>query len=154
MKRGRDLINLPVIDADSGKHLGTVRELVLERDHRVRGLIFISPAQETLYLPLNGAVQIGRDAVLARSRAVAARQEDHADRPQIRCAGSWVMTDSGVTLGTVEDIIFEEEQGKIVGLEVSDGYVKDLLTGRRILAVDAIRTFGGETLIVNESRLE
>lgn len=154
MKRGREIRNLPVIDVESGDHLGVVQELKMGRDYQVEGLYYISPEQESLYLPLNKVIQIGRDAVLAEGNAVLPKEVHPPDLEEVQYEGSWVMTDSGKSLGTVEDIVIEEEQGKIVGYEISDGYLKDLLTGRKMIAVSDVLTFGNDTVIVKENYLE
>lgn len=141
--------NLPVIDLENGEILGYVQELNIRENRQVTGLSIISPGREQLYLPLSAVTEIGPDAVMTKGGVV---KHDEIDKNKRWSAytGSLVLTAAGQTLGTVEDIVIEENNGHVIGYELSDGYVKDLVSGRKVIAAADIIQDGAEVLIVRE----
>jgi uncharacterized protein YrrD len=65
-------------------------------------------------------------------------------------AGCPVLSEQGQNLGTIEDVVFQTSDGELVGYEMSTGLVGDLLSGRRLLPLEDILTWGDQAVIVKE----
>lgn len=150
MKKGREVRNKPVIDRSSGKLLGYAEGLALGQDQRVRGLSVNSPDNEKLFVPLEGISQLGADAVLVDEVLSGLYTGEYQGDNGETYTGSLVLTASGRNLGTVADIVIEEKDGLVVGYEVTDGYLKDIMLGRKIIPVSQVMTYGEETFIVRD----
>ncbi|MFY9174563.1 MAG: PRC-barrel domain-containing protein [Peptococcia bacterium] len=147
MRKGRELQNLPVIETTRGKVLGTISALLVADEHKLDGLYFLTEDRKTCFLPMERVVKIGRDAVFVQGG-----DEDFGlakdSKPQTTTAAV-VMTSSGRSMGTIDDILLEEKEGNIVAYEVSDGHLMDILVGKRIVPVEDIISYGQDTVIVN-----
>lgn len=150
MKKGRDLKNLPVIDLENGEILGYVEEISVRDNRQVTGFSLVSPNKEHLYLPLSDVVELGPDAIMTHGGIEIAEELSEKPKGWSAYAGSLVLTASGQTLGTVEDIVIEENDGHVIGYELSDGYVKDLVQGRKMIAAADIIQDGTEVVIIQE----
>jgi len=62
-----------------------------------------------------------------------------------------VFTSSGEVLGQVSDLLIEEKEGHIWGYEVTDGYLKDVFLGRKVITTADILTWGKDTVIVKDN---
>lgn len=148
MRRGRELKNLPVIEITSGKILGTVTDLLIADEHKLDGLYFLTEERETCFLPLERMVSIGRDAVFAQGELEDFGLVTNTTKGNYS-SGAVVMSATGLSMGTIDDIVLEEEEGNIVAYEVSDGHLMDILVGRKIIPTEDIITYGQDTVIIN-----
>lgn len=153
MKKGRDLWNKPVIDVNSGKQLGYVCDIEFdeEDERKIAGVYSGSKTEVSYYIPLQSISSMGRDAVLV-SGWVAVSPGTLKHQIKKRYSGTQVMTSLGQNIGTVEDIVIEEKEGSIMGYEVSDGLIKDMVLGRKIISTEDILTYGEENIIVADSK--
>lgn len=62
--------------------------------------------------------------------------------------GMPVITANGKQLGILEEVYFDEVQGKIVGYELSDGFVNDVLDGRQVIRHPDQLLFGEDAFVV------
>ncbi|MGI5851687.1 MAG: PRC-barrel domain-containing protein [Caldicoprobacterales bacterium] len=62
--------------------------------------------------------------------------------------GKTVMMADGQELGTISDVIFNPENGEIMGYEISKGIIDDLLTGRNILSGHFSPYSGNDVIVV------
>ncbi|MBM7868101.1 hypothetical protein GTO89_15160 [Heliobacterium gestii] len=65
-----------------------------------------------------------------------------------RCEGHPVRTQAGRPLGQVGDLLFDPAQGQLTALEVSDGLMQDLLTGRLQLPWPDVTEWRTDSVIV------
>ncbi|MNI52018.1 PRC-barrel domain protein [compost metagenome] len=69
-----------------------------------------------------------------------------------------VLTADGVTIGYVTDVYFDQEMGNtITGIEISDGFISDLMEGRKRLPFIPEMSMGENAIMVppgSEQRLE
>jgi len=152
MIRGREIKNLPVVEVAGGRILGSVQDLVLSDEHKLQGLSFKTETGQLRFLPQDRIINLGRDAVLVQGEPeefplFTTPYSSHA------APGTWVMTADGKNIGTIDDVVVEEEEGSVIGYEVSDGYLMDLLVGRKIVAASNIITYGKDAVIVEENFL-
>lgn len=146
MKKGRELKNLPVIETATGQLVGYVREIKVQENSRISGIYVTSPDNEICYVPWGNIGSIGRDVIFIKTEENLKVKSVPVEKNTY--SGSWVMTASGKNLGTVEDIVIEESNGNVVGYEISDGYLKDILIGRTVIAQNDVLTYGDDVFIV------
>jgi uncharacterized protein YrrD len=88
--------------------------------------------------------------VLVKSELLKLSTEQTEWRDDLGLTERVVLTSSGEVLGQVSDLLIEEDLGNISGYEVSDGYLKDVMLGRKVIATSDILTWGIDTVIVRD----
>lgn len=150
MKKGRQIKNLPVINILTGRVLGSVREIKVGENQKIEGLYILTPENRSSFVAYQDISSIGRDAVLVNGMGKEDVDSEGIQREKTGYDGSWVMSSAGKSLGYVDDIVIEENDGSIVGYEISDGYIKDILIGRKVIYSADILTYGKEAVIVED----
>lgn len=148
MKKGRQIKNLPVINIINGIILGNVLDLKIGDNHKIEGIYLQTPDNRSGFVPLQAISSMGRDAVLVNSTVEQTAGDIALEKAGFN--GSWVMSSAGKSLGYVDDIVIEEKDGSIIGYEVSDGYIKDMLVGRKVVYTADILTYGKDAVIVED----
>ncbi len=151
MFKGRDIIGLSVVDKATGKDCGAIDDLILDLEQgKVTALSVKSVGWLTSsrVVPLELVQKMGSDAVLIDEEAKAAQSDDGCGIKSLK--GCSVISSEGKDLGTVEDLIMEVQDGRVLGWEISDGLVQDLVEGRRVLPVGSVITCGLDRFIVQE----
>ncbi|MOA30890.1 PRC-barrel domain protein [compost metagenome] len=105
----------------------------------------------------------GEDAVMIRNQQ-AIQQWDAENIQLTYLAGGNklrelpVLTGDGIIIGYVSDVYFDQEMGNtITGIEISDGFISDLMEGRKMLPFIPEMTKGENVIMVppgSEERLE
>ena len=130
MRRMRDIIRLPVLDEQSGEHLGWVRDILYdEKKCTVNGIILEKDSfltEHNLYLSRDDITSCAKDNL---------RVKDLDDKlvtgmTWSQKVGSKVYNVRGDLRGTVGDIYVDNEFRKVIGYEISDGLFADLVDGR------------------------
>ncbi|WP_232695536.1 PRC-barrel domain-containing protein [Brevibacillus daliensis] len=161
MKRALDVIGLPVLALANGEEIGTVRDFLCDLQLRVIGFILQEDKwfQKGMYIPADKLETVGADFIMVKDEHVVTsmRQIDNESimtliNGEYSVKGKQVVTENGIWLGKVEDVYFSKDWDKLVGYEVSDGFLTDLTKGRkRITAIPPVQ-FGKEHLIVTDTR--
>lgn len=148
---------LPVIALSSGVECGQVLDLLYEGGC-VTGFL-INPKgwfAKHLFLPVSAVSSFGQDGVMIEGSHVLkpfSKTEKKAiplKSGRRRLHGMPLLTKEGEKLGLVEDVYFLEEMGTIVGYEVTDGLVADLLEGRKVVKSQGRLAIGGGRAILTE----
>ncbi len=156
MRKAHDLIGLPVLTVDSGKQIGQVKDLLVDPDWNIRGIMLeVKNWFSSLrYIPWEGIVAAGEDAITIPNESVI-REFEHVEECHAFLEGSRkikglpVITVGGHKLGVVEDVYLNQNWGKqIVGYELSEGFISDLKEGRRWLPMPVAATKGEDAIIV------
>jgi len=159
MHRVSETIGLPIIGADTGRQLGKVRDVWFASDWTIFGFV---TAPRRWWSPKAKVIRwadtdkIGRDGVMVRSKR-AVSETAGVDEIYSFCLGKAklkdleVVTLHGDRLGTVTDVYFNPIMGnKVIGFELSDGLISDLIEGRQWLPVSDGLQFGEHMLLVPE----
>jgi len=153
----------------SGKQVGVVRDAWFDEQWQLNGLILEYAkwfAMKVRMVKWSAVLTCGEDAVI-----IADDSQIILEKRQLMqrafCAGVIqlrdmpVVTVTGLQLGRVSDVYFYPLQGtQIVGYELTDGFVSDLIEGRKWLRTpsDAEAIMLGEDAIIvpaiSESELE
>ncbi|QAY65202.1 PRC-barrel domain-containing protein [Paenibacillus protaetiae] len=144
MVKVQQLIGLPVYAMGTGKRVGKITDVWLDEHWQLTGLIIGSSglfASEVKTVAWNEVQTCGEDAVFIASESSVHKIKATAILRSfltgvVRLRDMPVVTVQGLQLGRVSDVYFYPLQGtKIIGYELTDGFVSDLMEGRRWLRV-------------------
>ncbi|MEF2248281.1 MULTISPECIES: PRC-barrel domain-containing protein [unclassified Paenibacillus] len=165
----QQLIGLSVFVMHSGKRIGTVKDAWFDEHWQLNGIIidFASWFATSLkVVPWSEVLSCGEDVVLISSEKAIVRMKSNQIMRAFytgvtKLKDLPVVTVQGMQLGRVSDVYFYPFQGtQIVGYELTDGFVSDLMEGRRWLKApsDKEQIMLGEDAIivpaVSEAELE
>ena len=160
LRRYSEVLNLPVLCADSGKKAGVVKDVIFNLESReVEGFLLENK------LPLNRrvvlyseVVSLGNDAAIVNSSSCVTDMDRAAFSeafPDEGCLlGLKVFSTAGGELGVVKDVLFDYQTGRIEGFEISDGLLQDVMQGRKLLPLFGKVEFGDEFAVVGEEAVE
>lgn len=160
MRKGKSIEGLKVIGQADGTDLGTVKDVIF--DHETVEVLAILVSERELFglidaqvAPWSEIMTIGPDAIMVRSRESVIRAGDdariHAEMSgENSLVGKAINTTDGRNLGAFSDIYFEDD-GTIVGYEVSGGLFADAVSGRRFMPVPESFTLGDDVALVPPS---
>lgn len=160
MIRARKLIGLEVIDANNGRKIGRIKDVLFSPgDPKISGFTMECRmiAGDDRLLPVDSILSI-RDCVMIReSRKLEKTRKNtnykkHRDSKP-RVFGNRVVTGEGERIGYIEDVIIDEESFSIEGYVLTDGIIEDILNGKSILPYDEHMIFGEDAVIVKDSIL-
>jgi len=154
--KARHIIGLPIICLQNGKRAGKVFDLLIDQDWHLAGVIlgpkgWFTPSQ---LISRNDIVAYGEDAITIENRSFIHTWNDESSQTTLldgkhKIKGLPIMTVNGIQLGILEDVYFSEQMGnKIIGFEISEGFISDLTEGRKWLALPDSATRGEEAIIV------
>lgn len=151
------MIGLPVIETKRGKRIGSVADLLFDEGKKLAGVLLTPKGmiRKAQYIPMGKILSIGEDAVtVADERAISDLQSDlglysvlNGDQ---HLKGKPVFTVNGHELGQVEDVYFQEEMGTLIGMELSDGFLSDVMDGRRYLPWSDEMRMGTDAILVSQ----
>lgn len=157
MRRGRGVIGLPVVSLTTGKELGYVKDLVWSHEQRKLTGIGVDGKgawNSEKMVSFDDIASIGQDAITVADSSGLQRKGRAGGRACGRSldssSGALVVTETGRNLGTMQDLVFDEDSGELIGYEVSAGLVGDLITGRDLLPPQAVLVWGAETVVVQD----
>ncbi len=154
MRRGREIVGLPVIKLSTGRELGLVTDLSWNHDQRKIKAISLDTGGVVSRLepiPVGDIVFMGQDAVtVADETTTRGKADSDGDKSIGTAVGLLVVTDTGRNLGTFHDLVFDDNGELLVGYEVSGGLVEDFISGREVLPPDAVLVWGGEAVVVRD----
>jgi len=158
MQRVRDLLGLPVVEKETGKQLGTIQEIVFNLKQAIVEIMIITDAdwfvgRKGIYF--EDLFRIGRDAVMVRNRRLVCevKEEEPLLHPwYVRdLQNKEIITETGLTLGNLADVFYNQVDGEIQRYELSDGIIADLLYGRASIPLPQSQAIGTERVIVPET---
>ncbi len=154
MRKGRDLLGLPVLKSVSGERLGEILDLVYAPGEQlITGFVidkgnWLRPPRQVLS---SSVKRVEAEAVKTEEPQVA--ELDNFDCLVSSLHGKKVQTVGGKLLGSVQDVVLDDLCSRVTGLEISDGFISDLVSGRAIVPRPDIITQSDHTVIV-EDKLE
>ncbi|GAA3408055.1 PRC-barrel domain-containing protein [Paenibacillus hodogayensis] len=157
MRRAQDIIGLPVISIGTGKQLGTAKDVLIDKDWNVQGVLLDSKHWfgSSRHIGWDDVVSVGSDAVTVKEEGVVRELDDHTAGTLLSLNGEFklkglpVITEAGDQLGYVEDVYFAKQlDKKIVGYELSGGLIDDLKEGRKWLPSSEEAKIGEDAVIV------
>jgi uncharacterized protein YrrD len=156
LRKSRDVIGLPVIVSDTGEQIGVVRDLLFDGRQQLRGVLLEKDGwvRRGRFIAVENIASFGADAVMIDSEDVISPLGDE-QREWVgllsgtrKLKGRPVVMANGRELGWVEDVYFREELGTLVGYELSDGFLADVLGGRKVLRPGRMHLTWGKDVII------
>ena len=162
----QEMIGLAVFDVEDGKQVGKIQDFIVNDDWEIEGIELENKGLFTNHVKIvqwQDIVAYGEDAVMIRNQQ-AVRKTGADDIKYTYLLGRSklkemsVLTEEGLLLGRVSDVYFDQELGNtIIGIEITDGFVSDLIEGRKWLPCTSDMSIGGGAIMVpslSEQRLE
>ncbi|MFE5323313.1 PRC-barrel domain-containing protein [Paenibacillus sp. NPDC056579] len=156
MKRARDVIGLPIFCVQSGKQLGTAKDILLGEGWQVEAVLletkhwFATPS----CIKWKDVIALGDDAITIEDEEVLCPLEDNPGYTSLcngdrKLKGMPVLTVNGQQLGIVDDVYLDQNKGKkVIGYELTEGFISDLKEGRKWLPLPEKVTVGKDAIIV------
>jgi sporulation protein YlmC with PRC-barrel domain len=109
---------LPVLTLAEADEIGVLKSLTVDAPSGVVTHVRVRcrHSRKESVLPWGALHAIGPDAVLVRSAAAPSEVPAHHELPGLR-----ILTETGVELGTVQDVVFEPETGRIEAVRTAHG---------------------------------
>ena len=135
MLSGRQLRGLIVLDADSGKEIGRVTDIVLnDLSGRINGLVVSDKGiiQKHFFVPQKSIIQMSLAGVKVSEKNMKSRLPKQSNKiSDLGWLGYRLLDEKGEDKGTVADIMLENKY--LTGWEISGGLIGDLSTRRSFL---------------------
>ncbi|GAX90320.1 PRC-barrel domain-containing protein [Effusibacillus lacus] len=160
MRRTLPWVGMRVIELEKGDGVGKVADLLFDRNHRASVLLIdregvLTGRGAILFADIDS---FGEDAVTIESPEFVGDLEwtegglylITGDNPLV---GKEILTEDGNLLGTVADVYIGGETDNIVGYEVSDGLLADLVTGRKWLPYSDTLQIGEQIIVRQTAKL-
>ncbi|HEX8237838.1 MAG TPA: PRC-barrel domain-containing protein [Abditibacteriaceae bacterium] len=158
MRKGKSIIGLKVLSQSDGADLGNVKDLIF--DHETDELLALLISDKELFglidaqiVPWSQVRNIGPDAIVVPSAESKIRAHDDArvsdimDR-QTALSGTRIFSTEGQNLGTLADMYVDEETGRVIGYEISTGFISDTMSGKRYLPAHGDLAIGEDVALV------
>ena len=153
-----EVIGLPVICITTGKKLGVVNDITIDKSSRKIEAIIIENKKNDFSkkaILLDDIENIGSDAVIASKNYKLSSTKDLKGMPFINMKdragiyGLKVFSKTGRDMGIVKDVLFDPKTSLVEVVVLSDGLLSDLIRGRNILPLFGHVEFSDESLLVD-----
>ena len=149
MSKARELIGLPVLAGVALRRIGRVKEVLVSRDgDRLCGLVLEAGGlvRPRKVLDYQAVTAIGPTHILAEEQYLAEEGQTKCCRELL---GLPVLTHTGEELGMMDDLYFDPMGGHIIALQLSRGFVDDLLRGKAVTPVDGTLRPGEAAILLD-----
>lgn len=161
-----EMIGLSIYEVDTGRRIGRVQDFHFDAHWDIVGIELESRtlfSSTILMVPWHEIMACGEDAVMIKNKQ-AIQKQNAVDIQYTLMSGDRkirdlpLLTPDGNQLGRVVDVYFDHHLGNtIIGLEITDGFISDLIEGRKWLRVSDVLQIGQDAIMVpvdSEQRLE
>lgn len=157
MFKSKKVLGTLVMDLETGRRFGRVRDIILDIEKR-RAAAVILPGKNWLHpniwLDMDYVLGLGPDVLMVRPTGNMVSVKDiskgEMDNSIRKLWGLMVFTGQGRLLGYLTDLYLDFPGGTIAGIEISRGFIGDILQGRCFLDSGRILTFSLESIVVKE----
>lgn len=142
MLKGRELLSLPVVTLKDRTQIGEVKDLIY--DHSINKIVgyliepggWLRDGKGFLHSELvkleDDCLVVNDETVVRKLSTIPELKEIQNNKNDLR--GLRVEHEDGRTIGVIQDLVVNGETGEILGYEVSDGIIQDLLDGRATIS--------------------
>ncbi len=149
MRRTREIVGLPVLDIKTGEQVGWVQDIAFDTElDRVSGVLLEGGHffHSMKGIPRPAVAFIGKDALTVNT----VQLEEVQGTLWSQKIGNQVYTEDGEARGKIEDVFLDDSGERIVGYEVSDGFLADLFQGRGTILQQHVIVDGEDVLVVDD----
>lgn len=157
MQKFKKVIGLPVVCVEDGKKVGSVGDIIFSPENKgVLAIILEKKGMELCRkaIAIEDVVSLGDDAVIVSDISCIKKVTRKEFVKNKELQGLHIYTKDGRDLGVVKDVIFDFKNATIEALEISDGLISDIFTGRRIIPLFGKVEFGQDSIVVNEEAFD
>ncbi len=156
MIRIHDCKDVPVICMKDGTRMGFLTAPLYDSEKNVKGFLIegnsgISLRLVKKYILLDDILKLNKDVCVVYSKASAKKFSNKSGlssaNPMENAIGKNVVTSFGENVGVVHDFVFDITTGSLEGLELSKGFMNDMIDGRKIVYMRDGVEFGEEFVI-------
>ncbi|MBS4535378.1 PRC-barrel domain-containing protein [Clostridium sp. D2Q-14] len=141
MKSTKEIMTFNIFADYLGDNIGTVKRIIFsKKNFRISAILICKNGlfRGNKIIRYKNIFSIGKDFIMIEKKNSI---ENLKDFPEIDkqmhdyndMIGLPVLIKNGETLGYINDILFEEKNGKIKGFVLTDGVIQDILDGRNVL---------------------
>jgi uncharacterized protein YrrD len=146
MLKGREILSLPVVTLKDRTQIGEVKDLIY--DHSINKIIgyliepggWLRDGKGFLHIDLvrleDDCLVVNDESVVKKLSTIPELKEIQNNKNDLR--GLRVEHEDGHIIGVIQDLVVDGETGEILGYEVSDGIIQDLLDGRATISTKVI----------------
>lgn len=148
---------MPLVCMENGKKIGSIKDIVFDfKTGEVKGLLVENNSffSSTGIIGLDGVMSIGKDSIIVKGQRDHERSKDDLSKGKDTLTDKKVCSRKGEEIGIIKDFLFDMETGTIEGFELSDGFVEDLMKGRRLLPLLGKVEYGNDSVIVGSEAIE
>ena len=158
MEKLGSIIGLPIVETETGTQIGEIGEIVVNVEEAILFGLIISGSNwfsgENI-ITFEEVASVGRDAVMISNHHVI-RSIDTLSIANYNyylrdLLNKEIITDGGLRLGILTNIMVNSVTGEIKWYEISDSMVMDLLYGRMIMPLPQVQIVGQDKVIVPET---
>jgi len=156
MKKFSKLIDLPILTEEKSMRLGKISDVLFDtKTLKICALIIstnsIIPLAKLIKIDDiskidESSVWVNNEKVVASAKAMKGIENVASFQKDIE--GTIIINNSN-RMGTISDIFFNAEIGEIAEFEVSDGFVEDVLSGRKSVAIERSVNFKDKKIVMN-----
>lgn len=160
MKKIQDVFGLPVLDVSSGKKVGVIDDIFFNESGEIVGFAVASQSlfNKISYLSYENVSFVGDDAVtIGTAKFLSPLHQNQYysyNNGKKSCKELPIMTTNGQELGYITDVYFMEEVGKILGYEISDGFLSDITEGRRTIEIPKRMIIGEDAIVIPNNEIK
>ena len=149
--KGKDCIGLAVVSEQTGQILGKITDIICSANLKIKYLQIVDKNSETKQCIPSLISNIGRDAVIVNSKDLPCPKDNKEKKVILfsKLKGLHIVGSDGTEIGELVDIIFELPYCEIQGLEVSEGFIGDILTGRHTISKDTIKKISQDCILID-----
>jgi uncharacterized protein YrrD len=161
LKKYSEVLGLPVITAKDGMKIGTLKDIVFSSDNK--GIIAFILEKDSHIIKgniilLEHVRSLGNDALIIDDSCCLLDYRKFKKgsniNKEVKLRGLKIYTHSGEDIGVVQDVFFDYRTGKVEGVQVSDGWVQDILMGRNILPFLGRVEINSRNILVDNEAVE
>jgi len=158
MRCRAEVVGLPVVEIDSGRVIGRVKDLVFDLGHGRLESLIVQAGRSEVRLPFDQVHSLGESAVTvgAEVRFEPVEGGSKAAAAATACVapmGKRILSREGRVLGLVDDVIFDADSGAVWGYQVSAGLLVDFVEGKKAVPLTDELIVGPDSVVVAEDTL-
>ncbi len=156
MRKGSDVIGISVVTYDTGQKIERIRDLIFDqKQNQLLGFLVeekglfrdakVIPLEEVQAIGLDAIVVHSQESVIGADRIPAIKEILHHNNVLM---GTRILTTTGIDLGGLVDLFFDEHSGLVEGYEVSGGVFADAYSGRSFVPAPETLKIGDDVAFV------
>ncbi|HEY8885379.1 MAG TPA: PRC-barrel domain-containing protein [Chloroflexota bacterium] len=150
--KASELTNRPIVSLNGGVKVGEVSDLTLDATKVQVSAVLLRGNNGNSVVPYPAVRHIGPDAVTIDDSGIVQAPVNHggsAERRISTLTGLPVLNEQGIVIGSVDDLEFDEESGRVTAFLIHRGGVMGIGGSHEGIAASAIRGIGPQMVTVD-----